>query len=139
MDNSIDGTLKHIVFLARHLGNCDLQCATTAMLLDLGIPVKGSGFDYLERAIIIYFEDPTQMLTKDIYPDVGKSFSPKAGSYQVERAIRVAINEAWKNRDSRIWGYYFASDRKPSNGEFISRMARILRLWQGCSKGVKHE
>lgn len=144
MVSSIEDTLKHVVFLAKHLHGCDLQCVTTAVLLELGVPPRLAGFDYLERAILLYYEDPTQMLTKETYPDVGKFYDPPASSYQVERQIRVAINEAWKNRDARMWSYYFTADiggdiRKPSNGEFISRVARFVQLWQGCCKGVGYE
>lgn len=144
MASTIEDTLKHVVFLARHLKQCDLQCATTAVLLELGIPVKGAGFDYLEKAILIFYEDPTQILTKEIYPAVGNSYRPPASAYQVEKQIRTVINEAWKHRNVKVWGYYFPADstghiRKPSNGEFISRIARFIQLLRGCCKGVEHE
>ena len=54
------------------------------------------------------------------------------------------IHDAWENRDEAVWRCYFPSNQegfveKPSNGEFISRVARFLELWQGCCKGVNYE
>lgn len=142
MISTIEYTLKHVVFLARHLKDCDLQYVITAALLELGVPTKTMGFDYLEKAILIFFEHPARTLTKDIYPTVGNSYTPPVTAYQVEKSIRGAINEAWKERNDRIWCCYFPPDesgriRRPSNGEFISMLARFLQLWQGSCKGVR--
>ena len=137
----IERTLRHVIFLARHLRGCDIRCVTTAVLLELGVPDKNAGFDYLENAIILFVEDPTRMFTKDIYPTVGKLYTPPARAYQVERQIRTSINEAWENRDEQIWGCYFHAERdgvirRPTNAEFISRVARFVLMWQGCCKEV---
>lgn len=138
MVSTIEGTLIHAVFLAKHLNGCDPQCAITAALLELAIPPRLIGFDYLEKAILLYYEDPTQTLTKEIYPSVGKSYNPSASSYQVERQIRTAINEAWRDRDDSAWNCYFPQGitEKPTNGKFISMVARFVQLWQGCCEGV---
>lgn len=140
MVSTIEGTLKYAVFLAKHLNKCDLQCGVIAVLLELGISAKWNGFDYLERAILLFSENPTQSFTKEIYPIIGKSYTPRYSGYQVEISIRRSINEAWKSRDNEVWSYFFPVDRngnvaKPSNGEFIAQIARFLELWQGCKEG----
>lgn len=140
MVSMIEGTLLHAVFLAKHLNGCDAQCVITAALLELGIPPRLIGFDYLEKAILLYYEDPTRMFTKDIYPAVGGLYCPRVSAYQVEKQIRTTINEAWRARDNSVWNCYFpqGNTEKPSNGEFISMVARFVQLWQGCCKGVAY-
>jgi len=70
-------------------------------------------------------------------------YSPPVSGAQIEQAIRSAIEEAWKDRREEIWAYYFRIDpdggfSKPSNAEFISRVARYAELCQGCRKEVYH-
>lgn len=143
MTSTIEDTLAHALFLCRHLKCCDFECAITAVLIELGVPTKCVGFDYLKTAIILFHEDPTQMITKDLYPAIGKVYSSRPGYAQVEQGIRRAISEAWKSRDDSIWKCYFPSGLdgnigKPTNAEFISRVARFLELWQGCRKEINH-
>lgn len=143
MGNTIGGTLRHAHFLARHLNKCELQYAVVAVLLELGIPTKRIGFDYLKNAIMLLFEDPAKMMTKGIYPAVSDLYDPEIGEFQIEQAIRSAITEAWKDRDEDVWSYYFPLDKngnvkKPTNSEFISRIARFMELWQGCCKEVNY-
>lgn len=144
MAGTIEGTLKHALFLSRHINQCDPQYVAVVVLLELGVSPKRSGFDHLKNAIMLRFRYPTQILTKDIYPAVGGAYDPKVSVFQVEQTIRSAITKAWENRDDRVWGYYFPPDRngrikKPSNAEFISIIARFIELWEGCCKEVSHE
>lgn len=144
MTSTIEETLRHALFLARYLHNCDLQYAIVAVLIELGIPTKVIGFDYLKNAILLFSDDPTQTITKEIYPTLGKCYEPEAGAIQVEMTIRRTIAAAWKNREERVWRYYFHPDRegnlhKPTNSEFISMIARFLELWQGCCEEVAYE
>lgn len=143
MARTIEGTLDHALFLARHLNNCDLQCKALVVLLDLGIPTDRDGFQYLKNAIVCYYRMPRQMITKDIYLEVGRLYDPKAGVKQVENAIRRVIVDAWHERDDEVWGCYFprrnGTVKKPSNREFISRVACFMELWQGCCKEAVYE
>lgn len=145
MASMIEGTLRHAQFLSRHLGNCDLQCAAITVLLELRVPTKSAGFDYLKNAIIMFCENPTQSITKELYPKVGKCYDPKVGSYLIEIAIRRVISIAWESRDEELWGCFFFPDEggnfpKPTNAEFISMLAYFLELCQGCGKeGVYEE
>ena len=143
MVSTIEDTLIHALFLARHLNNCDIKCATIAILLDLGVSPSAEGFNYLQDAIVMYYEDPEQTFTKMLYPRVYKHDNQKSGRYQVERCIRRAVAEAWENRDESVWRCYFPVDEdgnipRPSNKEFISRVACFLKLWMGFCKEADH-
>lgn len=144
MKNTIEDTLRHVQFLNRHLNTCDLQCMVVVILLELGISTKRIGFDYMKKGILLMYDDPALMITKGVYPVIGKSYRPPAGSLQVEYSIRSALSDAWQQRNSRVWGYYFPDStegepKKPTNAEFISRIARVLELWQCCQKEVSYE
>lgn len=144
MVSTIEGTLKHALFLARHLNKSELQCATVAVLLELGISTKRMGFDYLKKGIVLFCEDPSQMITKEIYPAIGNQYTPEVDTESIEQTIRSAITDAWRTRDEKVWRYFFPTDEngrvsKPSNAEFISRIGRFLELWQGCCKEVAYE
>lgn len=141
MTSTIESTLRHVLFYARTLNNCELEYVIIAVLLELGIPTKNMGFSYLKSALGLYRGDAAQLITKEIYPDVAKNYDPKPTTFQVESSIRRAIKIAWINRNDTSWAYYFQPDedgqiRRPTNAEFISRVAYFLELWQGCCKGV---
>ena len=143
MKNTIEETLKHVQFLNRHLNTLDLQCMVIVVLLELGIATKRDGFDYILKGIILMCDDPALLITKGVYPVIGECYDPPIGSQQIEYSIRSAINEAWLQRNGRVWGYYFpdsagSKSKKPTNAEFITRIARIMELWQCCQKEVSY-
>lgn len=144
MASTIGGTLKHAKFLARHLNRCAFQYAAVAVLLELEVPTNRIGFEYLKQSIIIYVEDPAQAAMKGIYPTISSLYDPEPTAQQIEQAMRSAINEAWENRDEKVWRHFFRTDRdgnveKPSNIEFISKIARFLELWKACCEEVTYE
>ena len=99
-------------------------------LLHLGFTYGRGGFDCLCEALRIALEEDNLPITKVIYPRVAHICG--GNPERVERAIRNAIVRAWKNRDERIWRYYFAPGRdgqiaSPTNGDFIARMAFSLK------------
>lgn len=104
------------------------------VLISLGVATHVSGYQYLREAIPLFAEDPRQAITKELYPAVGKRCN--ASGDQVERSMRTAIEGAWSRRDELIWKLYFTplpdgSIRKPSNSEFISRLAdRLMRRYE---------
>ena len=107
----------------------DLKTAVANQLLQLGIPTKLRGYGYLRESIIVYMRKPGQMMTKEIYPDVGKIC--EASADQVERSIRSAIEAGWDRRNEHVWGQFFpqqtgAGLRRPSNTVFISTLANQL-------------
>ena len=107
----------------------DHKTAVANLLLVMGFSTNCKGYNYLREAIPAYAKDPGQAMTKELYPAVAKLYG--ASALQVERAMRTAIEKAWKRRDDQIWKLYFAPlpdgfIPKPCNSEFISRLADML-------------
>lgn len=101
----------------------------TTMLIKMGFSTKLGGYSYLVDAIPIYAKDPSQAITKELYVAVGQIHGKDAGL--VERSIRSAIDKAWRVGDPAVWSKYFrclpdGTVDRPSNGNFIARMAQLL-------------
>ena len=95
------------------------------LLLSLGISTKHDGYAYLREAILLMAKNPTQSVTKVLYPEVARICG--CNKNNVERSIRTALDRAWKKCDERLWQKYFpGAALKPSNAVFISRMAEAL-------------
>jgi len=112
----------------------DARAYVSNVLLSLGIPTKLKGYGYLREAILLMAQDPTQSITKVLYPAVAAIYRKenlRIDAKHVERSIRSAIERAWERRDAALWQQYFFADgdgslRRPSNGAFISRLADSL-------------
>lgn len=107
------------------------------MLMALEIPINRRGYGCLEAAIELYERNPSQSITKELYPAVAKLCGGNRAS--VERAMRGVIHEAWQRRDERVWRLYFRTDRsgvvpRPTNLAFISTLAATLRRQNGEQK-----
>lgn len=103
-----------------------------ALLLDLGVPDHVLGFRYLHEAISIVVSNVNAVhpITKVLYPQVGSVFHT-TGS-RAERAIRHAIEIGWDRCDMDVQAKYFGgkvspNKGKPTNSEFISRCANVIR------------
>lgn len=104
------------------------------ILESLGMP-EHCGRDYLVRAVGAVWQDVRNLrcLTTHLYPAVGRAFG--RDRRHVERAMRHAIDEAWKSGEMdnqyRIFGDTIDAKRgSPTCGEMIARIADILR-WEG--------
>lgn len=138
MVSTIERTLCHIQLLSRHLNCCNLRGAIVVVLMELSVPTKCVGFEFLKKAIELQRRDPTRTLTKDIYLEISLHYKQNSEEL-IEQAIREAIKMAWRHGSRQAWDWYFSYDdrttvNKPTNGEFISRIAYILEIWQECSK-----
>ena len=107
------------------------RTAASNLLLTLGVPTKLRGYNYLREALLQDIRDPSQSVTKELYPAVGAVCG--ANKDQVERSIRSAISTAWNRRDDQVWRLYFqpgpdGSVPRPTNAAFISRLAERLML-----------
>ena len=136
MESTIERTLCHIQLLARHLDPCNLRAGIVVVLMELGIPTKCAGFEFLKKAIELQYEDPTRTLSKDIYFEICSCYN-QYSEWLVERAIREAIKRAWLQGSRQAWDWYCSYDghaaaNKPTNSEFISRIAYVLEIWQEC-------
>lgn len=100
---------------------------TRKMLRELGISVHRSGYRILCEAIPRYADNDRQMMSKELYPALAKSFG-LSNAPAVERPIRYAISTAWQDRDAEVWARYFPKcDRAPSNLLFIATLADRLK------------
>ena len=99
----------------------------TNLLLDLNISTKHNGFSYLREAVLLMAKEPSQSVTKVLYPEVARICGCRKGN--VERSIRTALDKAWEKRDDETWQRYFPyAEHRPSNSVFISRLTEALLL-----------
>ena len=145
MESTIERTLSHILLLSRHLNHYNLRGAIVVVLMELGVPTKCVGFEFLKRAIELQRKDPTRTLAKDIYLEIALHYRQSSEDL-VEQAIRDALRTAWRRGSRQAWEWYFSYDNravtnKPTTSEFISRIAYILEIWQESKiiKGDRYE
>ena len=135
MESTIEKTLNHVLLLSRHLERVNLRGAIVVALMELDVPTKNLGFEFLKKAIELQRKDPTRTLAKDIYMEIALHYK-QSSEYQVEQAIRDAIRIAWKQGSREAWSCYFSYAGRPmirpTNSDFISRVAYILEIWQEC-------
>ncbi len=113
----------------------------TKHIKTVGITANVKGYHYLRDAIIMAQQDYKlrSKLTTDVYVRIAKDYetSPQC----VERAIRHAIEGAWKRGDNTavISFLGFANlknNKKPSNGELITMLADKLNTELSHNKQV---
>ena len=109
------------------------RTAVSNVLLALGFSTKLRGYGYLREAILETMRCPGQMVTKELYPKVGKCYG--ATGTQVERSVRSAIGKAWEKREESLWRQYFQSSsdgtlERPTNSVLISVIAERMNLEQ---------
>lgn len=134
----VKATVARLMDLAEHLNPAeaarpDPRTAVSNTLLALGFSTKLRGYGYLREAILETMRCPGQMVTKELYPRVGKLCG--ATGVQVERSIRSAIAKAWEERDAALWRVYFrhSSDdqqKRPTNSVLISCLAERIGMEQ---------
>ena len=90
------------------------------------------GHPYVIRGILLVMEDRMYInnITMLLYPKLAAEFDTTAA--RVERAIRHLIEVTWFRGDMDVLDKYFgntvsASRGKPTNGEFIARMANVVK------------
>jgi hypothetical protein len=101
------------------------------ILHTMGIPSHIKGFHYIRAAVEIVLMDVSVLssITKVLYPRIAEQWNTTPG--RVERAIRHAINTAWRRIDfeaiQEVFGYR-PSMAIPKNAEFIGMVADRLRV-----------
>jgi two-component system response regulator (stage 0 sporulation protein A) len=102
------------------------------VLLDLGVPCHLKGHPYLITTIGAVVENALLInaVTTVLYPLVASTHNTTAS--RAERAIRHAIEVAWDRGDLEVIHHYFGntvsiSKGKPTNSEFIARVANVVR------------
>ena len=118
--------------LKRKKERMDPEQEIRRILLELGAPDHLVGHPYVIRAILLVMEDRLYInnITFGLYPQLAVEFDTTPA--RVERAIRHLIEVTWARGDWDTLNRYFgntisASRGKPTNGEFIARMANVVR------------
>ena len=108
------------------------------LLLELGAPDHLLGHAYTVLAVRLVVQDEMYIhsITFGLYPQVAAAYHTTAA--RVERGIRSLVEVTWErgslDAQERYFGSIVSSERgKPSNAEFIARLANIVQMQQ---KGV---
>jgi len=92
-----------------------------ALISRMGIAPELSGFRYTAEAVRITLLHGEIGITKELYPQIAETFHVTVPA--VERAIRHAIDTAWKRPASHARRQLFPGRDRPSNSRFIARIA----------------
>ena len=113
-------------------GKKDPELEVRRILLELGAPDHLVGHPYVIRGILLVMEDRMYInnITMILYPKLAVEFDTTPA--RVERAIRHLIEVTWYRGDVDVLDKYFgntvsASRGKPTNGEFLARMANVVK------------
>ena len=108
------------------------------LLLELGAPDHLLGHAYTVLAVRLVVQDEMYIhsITFGLYPQVAAAYHTTAA--RVERGIRSLVEVTWErgslDAQERYFGSTISPERgKPSNAEFIARLANIVQMQQ---KGV---
>lgn len=111
----------------------NIEERVTEIMHNIGVPAHIKGYLYLRQAITMVINDIELLgaVTKQLYPSVADKFDTTAS--RVERAIRHAIEVAWKNGNTKVINDIFghsitSSTGKPTNSQFIAKIADKLRI-----------
>lgn len=129
--NRVREELKHMLELKKY-GGRDPEQEVRKILLELGAPDHLVGHPYVIRAILLVVGDQLYInhITFGLYPQLAVEFDTTPA--RVERAIRHLIEVTWVRGDLDVLDKYFgntvsASRGKPTNGEFIARLANVVK------------
>lgn len=110
----------------------DAESIIRDILQELGAQDHLLGYSAVIEAVMIVLEDPRYVrnLTYGLYEKLAECFDTTAS--KIERAIRYLIERMWITGDPdcqyRLFGNTIDMDKaKPTNGQFISRIANITR------------
>ena len=99
------------------------------LLVRLGVRTSQQGFRFLRRGILLLMDDPTQQLTKSLYPAIAAEFGTTKEN--VEKSLRTAVTCAWCARRDDVWRFYFppapnGQIPKPTAGQFLKRLTDVV-------------
>ena len=133
MTHTVDSTIQYIRELTRYFRQGDIDAAILAVLFDLGFSAQCEGFSQLRIAIRYRYDHPHSNC-HEVYEAVIRGTDPSATETQIEQTVRSAISSARTRGPAEQWDLLFPAGRngrrsRPSNFEFISRIACVLELW----------
>lgn len=102
-----------------------------SIFMNIGIPPQNRGFLFLCKAILLVAEKPEMIfnLSRELYPAIAAQCNTTRAN--VEHSIRHSIEVAWQsgklaNINQIFHSNAFTSHYKPTNGEFISIVAKLF-------------
>ena len=111
----------------------DPETIIRQILLELGAPDHLLGHPYVIQAVMLVIHDQMYInnITFGLYPQLAARFDTTAS--RVERAIRHLVEVTWSRGDMDVLVRYFGNTvspekGKPTNGEFVARLANIVKL-----------
>ena len=130
--NNNDGNNEYVIRKEKEK-EVNIEERVTEIMHNIGVPAHIKGYLYLRQAITMVINDIELLgaVTKQLYPSVADKFDTTAS--RVERAIRHAIEVAWKNGNTKVINDIFghsitSSTGKPTNSQFIAKIADKLRI-----------
>lgn len=116
----------------------DLEGEISVLLSRMGISASIKGYHFIRKAVMMAAEDQEVLvgITKGLYPDIAKAYKTTAS--KVERAIRHAIESAWKKNGPQVYfeiAGYLPSE-KPTNGQLIAALSEYFRLQEERPKKI---
>ena len=113
-------------------GTVDAEDVIREVLLELGAPDHLAGHPYLVQGVLLVLENREYInnVMYGLYPRLAEIFGSTPS--RIERSLRHVIEVAWNRGDLDVLDRYFgntvsASKGKPTNSEFIARVANIVR------------
>lgn len=102
----------------------------SCLLSQMHMSASIQGYYFLRQAILMALEDENAVvgITKRMYPELARKYHTT--SNRVERAIRHAIESAWKKGANEIYGRMFEMEccSRPTNGQFIASIGEYFRM-----------
>lgn len=122
--------LKQMMAEQNHIRN-DVEGIVRDMFLEIGVPDHLIGYDYAVDAIVMSVSDrKLSHNTCELYRVISDKYDQTA--CKVERGIRHLVEETMERGNmeqiQKYFGKYISSKTgKVTNGEFIARMANMVR------------
>lgn len=117
----------------KKIDEASLYADISQILTTLGIPASLLGYEYLRYGILFAVQDRDSLcgMTKILYPAIARKYQTSVS--RIERAMRYAIEVSCTRGDPEAIYSLFGntmnpSSGKPTNSEFISRVADKLRM-----------
>lgn len=111
-------------------GETTLDQRVTDLLNRMRVPARGEGYHCLREAIVEMVLNPNRAVsvTKELYPMIAKRYGTSRSG--VEICIRRVIERTWTRGNTPLLRRIFGDteSKRPSNSEFINRIADWVRL-----------
>lgn len=99
------------------------------LLIHMGITPNYKGYGYIISAMRIIFEEPDclQHVTKELYPEIAKSYQTDWRA--VERSIRIALLRSWDKESEKFQKLFGLWEKEPpSVAKFLSILYMYFHL-----------